>query len=97
MAEPQDTSPKAPADDLDARIAAVEQYLATAQSAPPSASPASIDFAGGTIIHVPLFGSFHITSETASQTGVFVLAGLLLFGVLFLSLHRLRHPRHEPK
>ena len=81
MAEPQDTQPDTPAGNLDARIEALEQYLAaqqvqtpTAQTQVPGALPASIDFAGGTIIHSPHVGSFHITSDTASRAS-FIAAG----------------------
>jgi hypothetical protein len=103
MAEPQDTQPDTPASSLDARIEALEQYLATqpvqaptAQTQASGALPKSIDFAGGTIIHIPHVGSFHITSDTASRAGFIAVAGLLVFGVLVFFL-RHRHARHEPQ
>jgi len=92
MAEPQDTPPKPGGDDLDARVAALEHYLAT----PQSPSSTSVDLAGGTIIHLRPFASFHITSDAATRAGIIGMAGILVFGVLFLFLCR-RHTRYELK
>ena len=99
MAEPQDTQPDTPAGNLDARIEALERYLATQQPQTPTAQtqvsgalPASIDFAGGTIIHIPHVGSFAVPSASTARASAAVIA-LVVLGAVFLLARRYLHAR----
>jgi hypothetical protein len=98
MADPQPTQPNISEGNseqsLEARVAALEQYMAAQTSAPAAAG--GFDFMNGTVIEVPVLGSFYISREVALGTGK-VAAGLLIFGVLFLLVRHFLRSRHTAK
>ncbi|MEA3211117.1 MAG: hypothetical protein QOE70_4174 [Chthoniobacter sp.] len=83
MSESRDPQPNALTPDLDARVTAVEQYLAAQEQA----APAAIEFAGGTIVHIPHVGSFSVRADHATQAAI-ALVGLVAIGAVFLFLRR---------
>ena len=86
MSNSQSTPTGTPAKDLDARIAALEKYIAE----PPSSSP-SLEFVGGTIVHVPHVGSFNVPRGAGPWVGVAVVA-LAVIALLALFLRRRSKP-----
>jgi hypothetical protein len=90
MSESQNSPASTPAKDLDARIAALEKYLA---EPPPLPSP-SVEFVGGTVVHVRHVGSFNVPRGVGSWAGVAVAALIIIVvSVLFFRRRSKAHTR----
>lgn len=87
MSDSQSTPASTPAKDLDARIAALEKYLAEPHSSP---SP-SVEFVGGTVVHIRHVGSFHVPSGAGAWVGI-AAAALVIIAVSALFLRRRSKP-----
>lgn len=90
MSAPQNTPASNPVRDLDARIAALEKYLAE----PPPSSSRSVEFVGGTVIHIPHVGRLNVPRDADSWAGVILVALLIVATSVLFFLRRAKTQTH---